>query len=167
MLVKWLVHTKHLQFTLKKAKVHIIDSLNSIENFGVIDYSSLWILLDGLATEEVNVAIHVLSINPVRANMRKASSGYICSSYHCKALGKQSRLCTAQPLYLLLEYLQEIQVVYRALLTHQMANRLLEEIRASIKRGVAFGRVKFNLTPFINPIYYLQAHFRSALKSAS
>ena len=85
-----------------------------------------------------------IELNPVRANMRKYPSEYIWSSYHSNALGKQSRLCTPHPLYLSLgKNAQDIQAAYRALFTHQIEGKLIEDIRASVNRGMAIGSDKW------------------------
>ena len=85
-----------------------------------------------------------IELNPVRVNMVKDPSEYIWSSYQSNALGKQSRLCTPHPLYLSLgKNSQETQKAYRTLFTHQMEDRLIEDIRASVNRGMAIGCDKF------------------------
>ena len=85
-----------------------------------------------------------IELNPVRAHMIKEPSEYIWSSYQSNALGKQSRLCTPHPLYLSLgENTQDVQAAYRSLFTHQIDSKLIEDIRASVNRGMAIGNDTF------------------------
>jgi len=44
-----------------------------------------------------------IELNPVRANMVAEPSEYKWSSYQINGLGKQSELCTAPPLYLVID----------------------------------------------------------------
>jgi len=79
-------------------------------------------------------------LNPVRAGMVRQPSDYSWSSYQINALGKESNLCTAHPLYLALARDSiDRQKNYRELFKYQIEGQLLEDIRSATNRGMVLG----------------------------
>ena len=76
--------------------------------------------------------------------MVRQPSDYSWSSYQINALGKESNLCTAHPLYLALARDSiERQKNYRELFKYQIEGQLLEDIRSAINLGMALGNERF------------------------
>ena len=87
-----------------------------------------------------------IELNPVRAGMVKDPSDYRWSSYQCNGLGKHSDLLTAHPTYLSINDNANIrQASYRALFTHHVESKLIEEIRLATNKGLALGNLEFKL----------------------
>ena len=87
-----------------------------------------------------------IELNPVRAGMVQEPSEYSWSSYQCNALGKQSDLIAAHPLYLAIN--QDVNkrlANYRALFTHHVESTLIEDIRKATNKGLALGNEQFKL----------------------
>ena len=85
-----------------------------------------------------------IELNPVRAGMVKHPSDYSWSSYPINALGKESNLCTAHPLYLALaSESKERQAIYRELFKYQVEEQLLEDIRFATNKGMVLGNERF------------------------
>ena len=85
-----------------------------------------------------------IELNPVRAGMVKQPSDYSWSSYQINALGKESDLCTAHPLYLsLASEAKERRENYRELFKHQVEGQLLEDIRVATNQGRVLGNERF------------------------
>jgi putative transposase len=87
-----------------------------------------------------------IELNPVRAGMVKEPSNYTWSSYQCNGLGKHSDLLTAHPTYLNInDNVNMRQASYRALFTHHVESKLIEEIRLATNKGLALGNDEFKL----------------------
>lgn len=85
-----------------------------------------------------------IELNPVRAHMVSDPSEYAWSSYHCNALGKGSSLCSPHSEYLLLgKTSAQRQRAYRALFSDVIDGNLLDDIRCSLNKGLAFGGEQF------------------------
>lgn len=85
-----------------------------------------------------------IELNPVRALMVKDPEDYCWSSYRCNALGKESQLHTPHPEYLSLgRCKQERQTAYRAMFHSHLGADLIEDIRSSVNKGLAFGSEGF------------------------
>lgn len=85
-----------------------------------------------------------IELNPVRAGMVQEPSEYSWSSYQCNALGKQSELITAHPIYLAIN--QDVNkrlANYRALFIHHVESTLIEDIRKATNKGLALGNEQF------------------------
>jgi putative transposase len=78
--------------------------------------------------------------------MVKNPSDYAWSSYQCNGLGKHSDLLTAHPTYLSInDNVNMRQANYRALFTHHVESKLIEEIRLATNKGLALGNDEFKL----------------------
>ncbi len=87
-----------------------------------------------------------IELNPFRANMVKDPAKYPWSSYQINALGKQSDLCTPYPIYLNLGQDEEDRrSKYRDLFKTQMDEQLIDDIRQTVKKGMALGNERFKL----------------------
>jgi putative transposase len=97
--------------------------------------------------EEYLLALYrYIELNPVRAGMVQEPSEYSWSSYQCNALGKQSDLLTAHPIYLgINEDAKLRQAAYRALFTYHVEPTLIEDIRKATNKGLALGGESFKL----------------------
>ncbi len=85
-----------------------------------------------------------IELNPVRAGMLDDPSQYPWSSYQVNALGKKSDLCTPHKLYLSLAISEtKRQKAYRALFQYQIDDKLIEDIRQSVNKGMAVGSDSF------------------------
>ena len=97
--------------------------------------------------QEENYLLHLyryIELNPVRAGMVSHPSDYSWSSYQINALGKESALCTAHPLYLALANEPEKrQTNYRELFKYQIDRQLLEDIRIATNQGMVLGNERF------------------------
>lgn len=85
-----------------------------------------------------------IEFNPVRAGMVQEPSNYAWSSYRCNALGRHSDLLTAHTTYLALH--QEVNnrlAAYRALFTHHVEAKLIDDIRQATNKGLALGSEQF------------------------
>ena len=99
--------------------------------------------------QEENYLLHLyryIELNPVRAGMVKQPSDYSWSSYQINALGKESNLCTAHPLYIALaSESKERRENYRELFKYQVEGKLLEDIRTATNRGMVLGNERFTV----------------------
>jgi putative transposase len=97
--------------------------------------------------EEYLLALYrYIELNPVRAGMVQEPSEYSWSSYQCNALGKQSDLLTAHPIYLGINEDAKLRhAAYRALFTHHVEPTLIEDIRKATNKGLALGSESFKL----------------------
>ncbi|MCL1045422.1 transposase [Shewanella electrodiphila] len=69
---------------------------------------------------------------------------YPWSSYQINALGKASQLCTPHQVYLSIHLEPEKRLSnYRALVTHHLDSKLIEDIRQATNKGMAIGNDKF------------------------
>ena len=94
--------------------------------------------------EYLLVLYRYIELNSVRAGMVQDPSEYSWSSYQCNALGKQSDLLTAHPIYLSINEDAKLrQAAYRALFTHHVEPTLIEDIRKATNKGLALGRESF------------------------
>jgi putative transposase len=85
-----------------------------------------------------------IELNPVRAAMVQEPSEYSWSSYQCNALGKQSDLITAHPIYLAISVDVNTRLTnYRALFTQHVKATLIEDIRQATNKGLALGNEQF------------------------
>ena len=85
-----------------------------------------------------------IELNPVRADMVKDPADYPWSSYQVNALGKQSDLCTPHAIYLKLDQDENIRRSrYRDLFKTQMSDRLIDDIRQAVNKGMALGNERF------------------------
>ncbi len=85
-----------------------------------------------------------IELNPVRAKMVKDPSEYLWSSYQINVLGKLSELCTPHAEYLKLGQSEAERIEnYRTLFAHHVEDKLLDEIRKNINRGMVLGRDRF------------------------
>jgi putative transposase len=85
-----------------------------------------------------------IELNPVRANMVDEPSDYSWSSYAVNALGVESDLQTPHSEYLALGKTKVERLVnYRELFKTHVEKELLEEIRASVNKGLALGNDRF------------------------
>lgn len=85
-----------------------------------------------------------IEFNPVRAGMVRNPADYQWSSYQSNGLGIECGLCTPHPLYLALSTdPMERQKTYRALLTHQLNDDILQEIRSNSNKCMAVGSKRF------------------------
>jgi len=85
-----------------------------------------------------------IELNPVRANMVDEPSDYSWSSYAINALGMESDLQTPHPEYLALGKTKAERLInYRELFKAHVETELLEEIRASVNKGLALGNERF------------------------
>ncbi len=85
-----------------------------------------------------------IELNPVRASMVESPSEYRWSSYQCNGLGVETDLCTPHPEYLRLGRSKEQRLqAYRNLFEAHVDNGLLEQIRASVNKGLALGNDRF------------------------
>jgi putative transposase len=81
-----------------------------------------------------------IEMNPVRANMVEHPAEYPWSSYQTNAVGKPSKLITPHELYLQLGAAAgERQSAYRALFSHGLSGKIIEEIRDAANKGWALG----------------------------
>jgi len=117
-------------------------------NFSYKRTGSLWEgRFKSCLVEEENYLLHLyryIELNPVRAGMVKQPSDYSWSSYQINALGKDSNLCTAHPLYLALASKSEERCAnYRELFKYQVEGKLLEEIRVATNQGMVLGNERF------------------------
>jgi len=85
-----------------------------------------------------------IELNPVRAEMVRNPHEYRWSSYQVNALGVASDLCTPHPEYLTLGRTpDERQRNYRTLFTRHVDVKLLDDIRTSTNKGLAYGSDRF------------------------
>jgi putative transposase len=85
-----------------------------------------------------------IELNPVRAEMVAAPGDYRWSSYQVNALGHRSDLCTPHSVYLALEGdAAERRNNYRALFERHVEDELLNEIRATMNKGLVLGTDRF------------------------
>lgn len=85
-----------------------------------------------------------IEMNPVRASMVNELADYIWSSYQCNALGKKNDLLTLHSIYTRRGTTKQArQLAYRVLFTHQIEDKLLEDIRQATNKGLALGNDDF------------------------
>jgi putative transposase len=85
-----------------------------------------------------------IEANPLRANMVTDPGEYPWSSYRANALGVESKLRTAHPVYLLLGTTpEERQSKYRALFESPLEQPLLNDIRTATNQGLVLGSKLF------------------------
>lgn len=85
-----------------------------------------------------------IEMNPVRAGMVDDPADYHWSSYQANALGIPSRLCVPHATYLSLAGSEpDRQSAYRGLFIKPLDDRLIDEIRGSVNRGLALGNERF------------------------
>ena len=88
-----------------------------------------------------------IELNPVRANMVKDPADYYWSSYSCNGLGRKSRLVTPHPEYLSLgRYPKQRCERYRSLFQSHLDEKMIDEIRKSVNKGLALGNERFKRT---------------------
>ncbi|OQK18776.1 transposase [Methyloprofundus sedimenti] len=117
-------------------------------NFSYKRTGSLWEgRFKSCLVQEENYLLHLyryIELNPVRAGMVKQPSDYSWSSYQINALGKESNLCTAHPLYLALASEPEKRRAnYRDLFKYPVEGQLLEDIRIAANKGMVLGNERF------------------------
>jgi len=85
-----------------------------------------------------------IELNPIRAGMVKDPADYSWSSYQCNALGKKTDLLTPHALFMALgNDEKERMLSYRALFSHHIEGKLLEDIRQASNKGLALGNEHF------------------------
>lgn len=85
-----------------------------------------------------------IELNPVRAKMVAQPAEYRWSSHQINALGKNSDLCTAHPIYLALGSSKIKRLArYRSLFKEYLNSRLLTDIRENTNSCLAIGNDKF------------------------
>ena len=85
-----------------------------------------------------------IELNPVRARMVEAPQDYMWSSYSANALGVKSRLLTPHALYLALGDTEEDRCAsYQKLFAGHLDDKLLDNIRRSVNKGMALGSERF------------------------
>lgn len=85
-----------------------------------------------------------IELNPVRARMVTEPAQYVWSSYQCHALGKKVQMSTPHIEYLLLGKSDASrQVAYRELFLSHVDEKLIDDIRAAVNKGLAFGNDSF------------------------
>ncbi len=90
------------------------------------------------------VCLRYIEMNPVRAGMAKDPADYHWSSYHANGFGRDSKLWTPHPLYMVLGNTDiERQARYRSLFESQIGRELLSDVRQSVNRGMALGSEQF------------------------
>ncbi|WP_339723373.1 transposase [uncultured Paraglaciecola sp.] len=85
-----------------------------------------------------------IELNPVRAGIVNDPAQYSWSSFQINALGKISELSTHHMLYQALgKNAKDRQAAYRALFPQHLEDKLLEDIRLAINKGMAIGNQRF------------------------
>ncbi len=85
-----------------------------------------------------------IELNPVRAGLVSDPADYHWSSYQANALGVESKLRTAHPLYQALGATKEHRLQgYRSLFRDEIGHELLGDIRGSLNSGLVLGTGKF------------------------
>jgi putative transposase len=87
---------------------------------------------------------YLIELNPFRAGMVEDPADYSWSSYQCNALGKKTGLLTPHPLFMALGNDEKKRMMsYRALFSHYVEGKLLEDIRQANNKGLALGNEHF------------------------
>jgi putative transposase len=90
------------------------------------------------------VCYRYIELNLVRANMVDDPAGYKWSSYRCNALGVELSLCTPHGEYLCLgQTIDERQAYYRGLFSCHIEDKLLDDVRSALNKGLALGSEDF------------------------
>lgn len=85
-----------------------------------------------------------IELNPVRAGMVKNPGEYIWSSYSINAQGGNNKMCTKHPIYMALGRTEQCRYqAYKALFLGCDNDSLINEIRKSTNKCLAFGSGKF------------------------
>ena len=117
-----------------------IISISALEHSGKDRYKSCLVQAERYLLE----VYRYIELNPVRADMVTDPAEYSWSSYQINALGKSSELCTPHPEYLSLGKTECDRLKnYRALFSHHVDGKLLEEIRSNTNKGMAIGNDYF------------------------
>lgn len=85
-----------------------------------------------------------IEMNPVRACMVQHPGEYLWSSYQHNAQGKASTLLAAHPVYTsLAETPEDRKKIYRELLTQQLGETIIDDIREALNHELVLGRSFF------------------------
>ena len=85
-----------------------------------------------------------IELNPVRAGMVSDPAEYIWSSYQSNGLGKKIKLLTPHDEYKQLGKTDaQRQKAYRSLFRVHVGERLIEDIRSAVNKGLALGDERF------------------------
>lgn len=85
-----------------------------------------------------------IELNPLRANLVRDPGEYRWSSFRANALGVESKLRTAHPLYLALGRSgHERESNYRRLFESQLDQSLITDIRSATNQGLVLGSTRF------------------------
>ena len=84
--------------------------------------------------------LQYIELNPVRAGMVTDPADYRWSSYHCHAFGRELPMWTPHPEYVRLHRKKTIrQEHYRALISHQLSQELIDDITYCLNHNLNYG----------------------------